>query len=146
MIPKLVSARNAPEYDSTSPEDTKDMGSVAPSKGASQDKLGSNAPSNDERLVNGERSGPTHQVPSGSLSVSVRSADSGHLRVGMDGIVQTDEEPDSSSSDDEDWGGPRFAPSSGTFAPSSVTLRTGSTHSTAMHSIEEALDESTTSM
>ena len=145
MIPKLVSARNAPEYDSTSPEDTKDMGSVAPSKGASQDKLGSNAPSNDERLVNGERSGPNHQVPSGSLSVSVRSADSGHLRVGMDGIVQTDEEPDSSSSDDEDWGGPRFA-SSGTIAPSSGTLRTGSTHSTAMHSIEEALDESTTSM
>ena len=62
------------------------------------------------------------------------------MRVGMDGNIHTDEEEDLSSSEEEDWGGPRFA------APPGPPLRGGSAHSTAIHSIEEGLDESTSSM
>jgi hypothetical protein len=132
VVPKLAAARNAPVHESTTPDASAEIGAVGHSKGTSQDKLGISVPSNDEKH------GPTHQIPSGSLSGSVRSHETGHMRVGMDGIVLTDEEPESSSSDEEDWGGPRFAPSSDALG--SVIAKA------VIHSIEEEQDESTTSM
>ena len=147
VVPKLLSARKAPQMHRTTPGITSydgDSGSAGHSKsipvnGALKGKLASNVPSSNYNIEKGEGSNQ-HRLPSGALSVSVRSSDSGHMRVGMDGNVHTDEEHDPSSSDDEDWGGPRFA------APPTPPLRGGSAHSTAIHSIEEGLDESTTSM
>ena len=113
---------------------------IVPVKGVSQGRGASIVPWGAERLVHGDRTGPPPRSSSRSVIVSVNSVDSRHVRVGMDGTaVQTDEEQDPSSSDDEDWGGPRFAAPSG-------TLQGGSNHLTVIHSIEEGLNESTTSM
>ena len=146
VVPKLVSARKAPQAHRTNHgvtlyninSDGAGHSKSIPIKGASQEKRASVVPSSDERRVNGERRGPSRQVPSGALCSGDQSFDSGHMRVGMDGNVQTDEEQDPSSSNDEDWGGPRFA------SPSAA-LQAGSTP-TAIHSIEEGRDESTNSI
>ena len=145
VAPKLVSARRTPEghhsgntsYDagSRSAGDSK----AFPIKGTLQNQTGRNVPSTTERFVNDEGSGPTPRLSSGVVSICGPNVDSGHFRVGMDGnVVHTDEEQDPSSSDDEDWGGPRFAAPSGTLRDGRVP--------TAIDAIEEGLDESTTSM
>ena len=150
LIPKLVTAHKAPEahrasHGGTSYEGGSGSGgqskTISIKKGALQFKLASDMPpSSTDRLANGadSRPGPPPRQSSLKSVVSNKSVGSGHLRVGMDGtVVQTDEDP--SSSDDDDWGGPRFAAPSG-------SLRGGSSHSTAIHSIDEELEESTNSM
>ena len=165
LMPKLATARTSPQaHDSTTNGGTShDAGSrsaghtkAIPIKGASQEKLASHIPSSNDYLERSERSGPTPPLPSGDLSVSVRSSDSGHMRVGMDGNVHTDEERDSSSSDDdEDWGGPRFATppgkrrGDGAHGNARHTIEEGLggiAHGTAMYAIKEGLEESTTSV
>jgi hypothetical protein len=148
LVPKLSSACKAPYEDSDATINGMNDGGEGQSKispmasslnGMSirNDKLANDVPSRDEELDDSERTGLTKQSPLGPLSVSVRSCDSGHIRVGMDGNVHTDEEQFSSSSDDEDMGGPRFAPSSRVLTPAAKAV---------ICPIDEDMDESTTSM
>jgi 7 transmembrane sweet-taste receptor of 3 GCPR len=91
-------------------------------------------PMGDEGLDYSERNGPPQHLPSGSISV-LRISESGHRRVGMDGDIRV-EENHGISSDDEDWGGPRFA------APSGAG-RAHNSHTAILSLGDEGLVEST---
>ena len=145
VLPKVVSARTPPSALLTGLT-SHHLGSGSagnskafPIKGEIQDMLGRKVPSTDDRLVNGEGCGPPPRLPSRVLKVNLPKNDSRHGRVGMDGnVAHMDEEQDPSSSDDEDWGGPRFASPSGILGAGSARA--------ANHGIKEGLDESMNSM
>ena len=156
VVPKLASAHKAPApHRTTVGVSAYDMptggasnantiprmmgaphGSTPRSSTIRQDKPTSSLQSSCDRLDDNDNEpiGPPQQLPSGSFS-NLRSSESGHKHVGMDGDIRG--EDDGASSDDDDWGGPRFAASSG-------TVRVHSAH--AIHSIEEGLDESSRSV